>query len=110
MTDTTPGTAPDTMTDTMNVFDRVLLRRRRDRAASGLGDHDFLFDEAAERLAARLDDVAPVERALRALVDAQSEFKEARLRLITLHSDHALPLPKGTQIEVTPAYEWLLRD
>jgi SAM-dependent methyltransferase len=53
MTDTTPGTAPDTM----NIFDRVLLRRRRDRAAAGLGDHDFLFAEAAERLADRLDDV-----------------------------------------------------
>jgi SAM-dependent methyltransferase len=44
-------------TDAINVFDRALLRRRRDRAAAGLGAHDFLFAEAAERLADRLDDV-----------------------------------------------------
>ncbi len=46
-----------TATETMNVFDRRLLRRRRDRAAAGLRAHDFLFIEAAERLADRLDDV-----------------------------------------------------
>lgn len=40
-----------------HVFDRRLLRRRRDRAAAGLADHDFLLREAAERLADRLDDV-----------------------------------------------------
>jgi len=45
------------MTGPINVFDRVLLRRRRDRAAAGLRGHDFLFAEAAERLADRLDDV-----------------------------------------------------
>ncbi|MCH8154628.1 MAG: methyltransferase domain-containing protein, partial [Proteobacteria bacterium] len=45
------------MTDTIHVFDRALLRRRRDRAAAGLRAHDFLFAEAAERLADRLDDV-----------------------------------------------------
>ena len=41
----------------MQVFDRRLLRARRDRAAATLGAHDFLFREAAERLAERLDDV-----------------------------------------------------
>jgi len=41
----------------IHVFDRALLRRRRDRAAAGLRAHDFLFAEAAERLADRLDDV-----------------------------------------------------
>jgi SAM-dependent methyltransferase len=45
------------MSESINVFDRALLRRRRDRAAVGLGGHDFLFAEAAERLADRLDDV-----------------------------------------------------
>ena len=39
------------------VFDRRLLRARRDRAAAGLGAHDFLFREVADRLADRLDDV-----------------------------------------------------
>jgi len=43
--------------ESMTIFDRVLLRRRRDRAAAGLRGHDFLFAEAAERLADRLDDV-----------------------------------------------------
>lgn len=41
----------------MTVFDRRRLRRRRDRAAAGLAQHDFLFREAGERLADRLDDV-----------------------------------------------------
>jgi len=45
------------MTGPISVFDRRLLRRRRDRAAAGLDDVDFLFREAAERLADRLDDV-----------------------------------------------------
>ena len=41
----------------MNVFDRRLVRRHRDRAAAQLDGHDFLFREVAERLADRLDDV-----------------------------------------------------
>jgi SAM-dependent methyltransferase len=41
----------------MTVFDRGLLRRRRDRAAASLAEHDFLFREAGERLADRLDDI-----------------------------------------------------
>ena len=45
------------MTDAMNVFDRRLVRRHRDRAAANLSAHDFLFREVAERLADRLDDV-----------------------------------------------------
>jgi len=45
------------MTGPISVFDRRLLRRRRDRAAAGLDGVDFLFSEAAERLADRLDNV-----------------------------------------------------
>ncbi len=45
------------MSDAAAPFDRLLLRRRRDRAAAGLDAHDFLIREAAERLADRLDDV-----------------------------------------------------
>ena len=45
------------MTGPIDVFDRALLRRRRNRAAASLRGHDFLFAEAAERLADRLDDV-----------------------------------------------------
>jgi len=42
----------------MTVFDRALLRRRRDRAAlAGDGGADFLFREVADRLADRLLDI-----------------------------------------------------
>lgn len=43
--------------DSMRVFDRRLVRVHRDRAATNLADHDFLFREAAERLTERLEDV-----------------------------------------------------
>ncbi|WP_229707876.1 methyltransferase domain-containing protein [Tistrella bauzanensis] len=45
------------MSDIIQVFDRALLRRRRDRAARAGGDHGFMVREVAERLADRLDDV-----------------------------------------------------
>ena len=45
------------MSDPIKIFDRSLLRKRRDRAASGFASHDFLLREAAERLADRLSDV-----------------------------------------------------
>lgn len=45
------------MTEAMEIFDRVALRQRRDRAAGRQGDHDFLVREAAERLVERLEDV-----------------------------------------------------
>lgn len=41
------------MTDP-EIFDRALRRRRRDRAASGFADHDFLHAHAAEELIGRL--------------------------------------------------------
>lgn len=47
----------NTSADAMNVFDRRLVRQRRDRAAANLNDHDFLFMEGAERLFDRLQDV-----------------------------------------------------
>jgi NADH dehydrogenase [ubiquinone] 1 alpha subcomplex assembly factor 5 len=45
------------MSEDIAPFDRIAVRRHRDRAARGLGAHDFLFAEAAERLADRLDDI-----------------------------------------------------
>jgi NADH dehydrogenase [ubiquinone] 1 alpha subcomplex assembly factor 5 len=45
------------MSDALTIFDRSLLRKRRDRAAPHFAAHDFLVREAAERLADRLDDV-----------------------------------------------------
>lgn len=43
--------------DSMLVFDRALVRRHRDRAAADFRRHAFLFDEVADRLADRLEDV-----------------------------------------------------
>ena len=43
----------------MRVFDRALLRRRRDRAAGTLGDYDFLLRRAGEDI---LDRVAAANR------------------------------------------------
>lgn len=44
-------------TDPMQVFDRALVRRHRDRAAPRFAEYNFLFAEVAERLADRLMDV-----------------------------------------------------
>ncbi|MDB5411331.1 MAG: methyltransferase protein, partial [Rhodospirillales bacterium] len=46
----------ETMSDVITVFDRAVLRRRRERAAA-VGGAEFLFVEAAERLAERLEDI-----------------------------------------------------
>lgn len=45
------------MTDSMQVFDRGLVRDRRDRATQTLSKADFLLRESADRLADRLLDV-----------------------------------------------------
>lgn len=45
------------MTDHMNVFDRAVVRRHRERAAARFTEHDFLFREVAARLDDRLDDM-----------------------------------------------------
>ena len=42
----------------MQIFDRALVRRHRDRAAKGFAQGDFLVREAADRLTDRLLDVA----------------------------------------------------
>ena len=34
----------------MNIFDRGLLRQRRDRTASGFADFSFVHDEIADRM------------------------------------------------------------
>lgn len=40
---------------TIDVFDRQLLRMRRDRAAPRIGDYDFLLRDVARRLVERMD-------------------------------------------------------
>ncbi|WP_299443776.1 methyltransferase domain-containing protein [uncultured Rhodospira sp.] len=42
----------------MTVFDRRLVRQRRERAAAGWDGFDFLIRETADRLVERLDDIA----------------------------------------------------
>ena len=41
----------------MALFERTAVRLHRERAANILDDHDFLFNEVADRLTDRLDDV-----------------------------------------------------
>jgi SAM-dependent methyltransferase len=50
-------TTSDIRPDARNVFDRALVRRRRERAVLGGDRSDFLFAEVAHRLADRLADV-----------------------------------------------------
>jgi SAM-dependent methyltransferase len=45
------------MQEQPRIFDRRLLRRRRDRAAAGLASASFLIDEVAERLIERLESI-----------------------------------------------------
>lgn len=45
------------MIGSMTVFNRTAVRRHRDRTATKLSSHDFLFRESAERLVDRLDDM-----------------------------------------------------
>lgn len=48
---------PSMPADSMRVFDRALLRRRRERARPGYEAFSFLEDEVADRLAERLEDI-----------------------------------------------------
>jgi NADH dehydrogenase [ubiquinone] 1 alpha subcomplex assembly factor 5 len=45
------------MVDSITLFNTRLLRLRRDKTANYLGAHDFLFQQAAERMADRLHDI-----------------------------------------------------
>jgi NADH dehydrogenase [ubiquinone] 1 alpha subcomplex assembly factor 5 len=47
----------DLLPNIMNVFDRKLVQRHRDRAAEDFDAYDFLFMEGAERLCDRLFDI-----------------------------------------------------
>lgn len=75
-------TAAQKSPSAIDVFDRSLLRHRRDRAARNIGQHDFLYAEVAERLAERLDII-------------KKEFS----LVVSLGGAPGVPLPKraGTQ-------------
>lgn len=93
-----------------------LLRRGADvtwvRTPSGY-EVDFLArfpggDTELIQVAALLDHPATVEREFRALADAHPVFQDARLRLFTLNRESGTAVPGELEVEVTPAYEWLL--
>jgi NADH dehydrogenase [ubiquinone] 1 alpha subcomplex assembly factor 5 len=48
---------PTESENTAVIFDRIAVRRQRERAAAGFADHDFLFREVADRLTDRLADI-----------------------------------------------------
>ena len=73
------------MMNNRDIFDRELVRHRRDRASSDFGCHDFLFREVSDRLIDRL-------------VDIQRNFPVA-LDL----GRHSGPLPANSSVE------WLVR-
>lgn len=60
------------------------------------------------QVCACFDNPATMERESRALLDARNDFKDARLRLITLDQEDGQSNLSGAGIEVTPVYEWLL--
>ena len=93
-----------------------LVRRGADvtwvRTPSGY-EVDFLArfpggDTELIQVAALLDGPATVEREFRALADAHTVFQDARLRLFTLNREAGTVVPGKLEVEVTPAYEWLL--
>jgi SAM-dependent methyltransferase len=69
------------------IFDRQLLRRRRDRAAAGFDDHGFLIAEIAERLLDRLDDIThrfPLALDLGCRIGSLAELRGGRGGIETL--------------------------
>jgi NADH dehydrogenase [ubiquinone] 1 alpha subcomplex assembly factor 5 len=63
----------------MRIFDRQLLRQRRNRAAPGLASHDFLLQETAERLAERL---VMIRRDFTAMLDLGCHHGIMQARLV----------------------------
>lgn len=51
------NTRPSALSGAPEIFDRALLRRRRDRAAANFADFDFLFEAVGDALADRLADI-----------------------------------------------------
>lgn len=69
------------------IFDRQLLRRRRDRAAAHFDDHDFLITEIGERLLDRLDDIThrfPLALDLGCRIGSLAELRGGRGGIETL--------------------------
>lgn len=82
------------------------------RTASGFEVDFHVRNESGEvqliQVCASLDDAATLQREIRALEEAQAEFKEASLHLIALDHPAAVAVPAG--IRLHKASEWLLAD
>lgn len=94
------------MSDVMNVFDRSLVRRHRDRASEKIGDFTFLFDAVAERLSDRLLDITrsfpnclDLGSRGNALADALSSRKDTNL---LVRSDFSPSMAKAALIPGSP--------
>jgi SAM-dependent methyltransferase len=71
----------------IEVFDRRLLRQRRDRAARDIGNYDFLFADVAERLAERLEVVKktfPVVVTLGGFLDTHLRQRQGTAQIISM--------------------------
>jgi SAM-dependent methyltransferase len=84
----------------VSVFDRVQVRRQRDRAAATLDAHSFLFDEVADRIGDRLLDVArpfPLALDLGSHTGALGRLLAGRGGVRQLvHCDLSLPMVRRT--------------
>jgi len=96
------------------IFDRSLLRRRRDRAAGGFDDHDFLVAEIAERLLDRLDDIThrfPLALDLGCRTGLMGELRGGRGGIETLLqadlSPAMLKRTRGAAPKLVADEEWL---
>jgi NADH dehydrogenase [ubiquinone] 1 alpha subcomplex assembly factor 5 len=100
------------MTQQVTIFNRALVRRRRDRAASGFGEYDFLLGEMAERLSDRLSDTTrkfPLALDLGCHQGQLARILQGRGNIQTLvQSDISLQMLKHAQgPRVVADEEWL---
>jgi NADH dehydrogenase [ubiquinone] 1 alpha subcomplex assembly factor 5 len=97
------------MTDHMNIFDRAVVLRHRERAAAKFAEHDFLFREVAARLDDRLDDMDrdfPVALDLGGRGDAMSDLLTNRKRVGTvIRCSHINSLPAQSNVQSLVADE-----
>jgi SAM-dependent methyltransferase len=96
------------------IFDRHLLRRRRDRAAGRFDDHGFLIAEIAERLLDRLDDITyrfPLALDLGCRTGLMAELRGGRGGIETLLQADLSPAMLGRARHAGPSLvadeEWL---
>lgn len=89
------------MAEDLQIFDRRMVRRHRDRAAPAYGSHDFLHREVADRLADRLQDV---KRTFGTVVNlGGGRLAAARGTALTVNADLSGTLAAGAEAGVPAA-------